>query len=142
MVNKMIKVSINIFTIDNNSIDRNINARNIKISWHKKQEFLIFVNFQIFNAGGDKNNFTKKMIIDTITPHIPNTNVIYNSKGSDPRNYKVSFEKVKTILNFEPLYSVNDGVVELINAFKLGLFLNIDSNINFHGNYKLEKKYE
>jgi len=81
------------------------------------------VYFEVFNAGGEVNNFTKKMIIDTISSYIPLARIKYVANGSDPRNYKVSFQKVKDILGFEPKYTVKDGIEELINAFNINMCL-------------------
>ena len=61
----------------------------------------------------------------------------YNQKGSDPRNYRVSFEKVKNTLDFKPIFSVKDGINELINALELGLFKNSIINRQDYGNYEL-----
>ncbi len=98
------------------------------------------VYFEVFNAGGEENNFTKKMIVDTILQNIPNAKVKYGANGSDPRNYKVSFSKVKTILNFTPNWTVEDGIKELINAFDLGLFADVNLNKNKYGNYIIDYK--
>jgi len=95
------------------------------------------VNFEVFNAGGDINNSTKKMLIDEIMTHLPNAKVTYSSNGSDPRNYKVSFKKVKEVLGFEPEYSVKDGVKELIEALDIGLYSDSIENKNKYGNYKI-----
>ena len=48
---------------------------------------------QVFNAGGEVNNFTKKMIVDEILNHVPNAKVRYQEHGNDPRNYRVNFKK-------------------------------------------------
>ncbi len=95
------------------------------------------VNFEVFNAGGDMNNYTKKMIVDEILKQIPNGKVVYGENGSDPRNYKVSFEKVKKVLNFEPKYSVVEGIKELIEALETGLYQNSFENKDQYGNYTL-----
>jgi len=97
------------------------------------------VGFEVFNAGGDQNNFTKKMIVDEILNHIPNGRIKFGEKGSDPRNYKVDFSKVKKVLNFEPLFSVQDGIKELIDAMKIGLYSDSLSNKNKYGNYKIKQ---
>lgn len=97
------------------------------------------INFQIFNAGGDKNNYTKKMLIDEILQFIPNGKVSYTKNSPDPRNYRVSFEKVKKTLGFEPNYSVKDGIYELVKAFGDGQFSDADSNSNRYGNYFIEQ---
>jgi nucleoside-diphosphate-sugar epimerase len=96
------------------------------------------VYFEVFNAGGEVNNFTKKMIVDTIAAYIPEAQIKFGANGSDPRNYKVSFKKVKDILGFEPKYTVKDGIEELINAFKIGVYGDSLTNKNRYGNYKIE----
>jgi nucleoside-diphosphate-sugar epimerase len=93
------------------------------------------VNFEVFNAGGDVNNFTKKMIVNEILKHIPAGKVKYGENGSDPRNYRVSFSKVKDKLGFEPKFTVQQGVEELINALRIGLYSDSLENKNKYGNY-------
>ena len=95
------------------------------------------VDFQVFNAGGEVNNFTKKMIVDTIASYIPAAKIKYGANGSDPRNYKVSFQKVKNTLGFEPQFTVKDGIEELLTAFETGLFKDSLSNKNKYGNYEI-----
>ncbi len=95
------------------------------------------VNFEVFNAGGEVNNYTKKMIVDTIQSYIPAAKIKYGANGSDPRNYKVSFKKVKETLGFEPKYTVKDGVEELINAFSYGIFSDSLQHKENYGNYEV-----
>jgi nucleoside-diphosphate-sugar epimerase len=96
------------------------------------------VDFQVFNAGGKNNNFTKKMIVDKILKYIPDAKIRYGSNGSDSRNYKVSFEKVKKVLGFEPGYTIEDGISELITALKLGVYDGSFENKNKYGNYEIK----
>ena len=98
------------------------------------------VAFEVFNAGGDVNNATKQMIVDKILNKIPNGNVEYQEHGSDPRNYRVNFNKVKTVLGFEPKYTVQDGIDELVDAMDNHIFDHVDENRNFHGNYEINYK--
>jgi len=95
------------------------------------------VSFEVFNAGGDVNNATKLMIVDIILEKIPDGMVHYQDHGSDPRNYRVNFEKVKSILGFEPEYTIQDGIDELIEAINNHVFDNVDENKNFFGNYEI-----
>lgn len=99
------------------------------------------ISFEVFNAGGDINNATKQMIVDTILEKIPDGKVHYQDHGSDPRNYRVSFEKVKSVLSFEPEYTIQDGIDELIEAINNHVFDNVDENKNFFGNYKIRYPY-
>ena len=96
------------------------------------------ISFEVFNAGGDENNFTKKMIVDCILDKIPSGKVKYSLAGSDPRNYRVSFEKVKKTLNFQPKYSVQFGVSELISVLSKGKFADVLVNPNAYGNYVID----
>jgi nucleoside-diphosphate-sugar epimerase len=98
------------------------------------------IYFEIFNAGGEINNFTKKMIVDLIVKNIPEAKVKFGANGSDPRNYKVSFSKVNSVLNFVPTWTVEDGIKELINAFDLGLYADVNTDKNKYGNYHLDYK--
>jgi nucleoside-diphosphate-sugar epimerase len=95
---------------------------------------------EVFNAGGEVNNFTKQGILDTILKYLPNSKISFKEHGTDPRNYKVNFSKVKRVLGFEPKYTVEDGVVELIEAFKMNLFSNLNEDLDFHGNYNISYK--
>jgi len=96
------------------------------------------VAFEVFNAGGEVNNFTKQGIVDTILALLPNSNVRYQEHGMDPRNYRVNFGKVKKILGFEPQYTVEYGVKELLSAIQEHVFDQVDTRKNFHGNYEIE----
>ena len=57
--------------------------------------------------------------------------------GTDPRNYIVDFSKVKKVLFFEPSWSVNDGIKELINFLENGLYNDVEIDKNFYGNYQI-----
>lgn len=95
------------------------------------------IHGEVFNVGSDENNFTKRMIVEAILKHIPDAKVAYNEGGVDPRNYRVSFEKVKTQLGFSADHSVEAAVEELIAAMKNQLFTNVEARKNFHGNYEV-----
>jgi len=95
------------------------------------------VAFEVFNAGGDINNATKQTIVDTILKRIPDAKVDYKAQGTDPRNYRVSFAKIKERLGFVPRYTVENGVDELIATIRQGLFDDADARPNFYGNREI-----
>ena len=97
------------------------------------------VAFDVFNAGGEVNNYTKQMIVDAILKQLPDSKVRYQEHGQDPRNYRVDFTKVRERLFFEPQYTVPDGIRELIAAVRQGLFINIDSPKSFYGNWHINE---
>lgn len=96
------------------------------------------VSFEVFNSGGDVNNFTKQMIVDEIGKLVSDSRVSYKKHGSDPRNYRVDFKKVRELLCFEPAYTVKDGIKEIISAMKQNLFKDISKNKDFFGNYTID----
>tara|TARA_R110002072_G_scaffold27564_16_gene89702 strand:- start:1087 stop:2103 length:1017 start_codon:yes stop_codon:yes gene_type:complete len=96
------------------------------------------VSFEVFNAGGDVNNFTKRMIVDEIVKRIPAARVKYQEQGSDPRNYRVDFAKISSRLGFTPSFTVQEGIAELADALDQHLFDRVDARRNFHGNYEIE----
>lgn len=100
------------------------------------------IAFEVFNAGGEVNNFTKQGVVDTILTLLPDASVKYQEHGSDPRNYRVSFAKVRNKLGFEPQYTVLHGVTELLNAIKQRVFDRVEPMRNFHGNYEIRDKQE
>jgi nucleoside-diphosphate-sugar epimerase len=98
------------------------------------------VSFEVFNAGSDVNNATKKMIVDMIISEIPYGKVKYQDHGSDPRNYRVNFDKVRSTLDFEAKKTIKDGINELLEKINQHVFHNINDNINFFGNYEIKIK--
>ena len=96
------------------------------------------VAFEIFNAGGEVNNYTKQGIVDAILEQLPNAQVKYKEHGVDPRNYRVDFSKVKKILDFDPKYTIPDGIKEVLIAFENHVFDHVDDQRNMFGNYELQ----
>lgn len=109
-------------------------ARLLEIVINAKPEL---VNFEVFNVGGDENNFTKKMIVDEILKHLLSGKVRYGKNGDDPRNFRVSFSKVSKTLGFKPEYSVAYGIKELIEAFRIGLYADSLKSISKYGNFEI-----
>ena len=76
------------------------------------------------------------MIIDEILSHIEGK-VSYVEKGSDPRNYRVSFAKIREQLGFVPRHSVKAFVPELIQAVRSGLYMREAEIPGYYGNYEV-----
>ena len=74
------------------------------------------IDKQVFNVGDDDNNSTKSLV-DLIKKHIPNSKVKFQSHGSDPRNYRVDFSKIKSLISFNAK-TIESGIEEIISAFK------------------------
>tara|TARA_B110000438_G_scaffold301935_1_gene358139 strand:- start:1133 stop:2134 length:1002 start_codon:yes stop_codon:yes gene_type:complete len=95
-------------------------------------------DFEVYNAGGDVNNYTKQGIVDLILEQLPQADVSYQEHGSDPRNYRVDFSKIKETLGFEPEYTIKDGILEILSAINNQTFEHVDKNKNLYGNYEIK----
>jgi nucleoside-diphosphate-sugar epimerase len=71
---------------------------------------------EVFNAGHSDENYRKLDLVEIITGQLDRGDVSYVSRDEDPRDYKVSFEKIRDRLGFEPVYRVPSGIEELVQA--------------------------
>jgi nucleoside-diphosphate-sugar epimerase len=76
------------------------------------------VGGQVFNAGHSDENYRKLDLVEIITGKLGRGEVGYVHKDEDPRDYKVSFEKIRSQLGFAPEMRVPDGIVEIIGALE------------------------
>jgi len=95
------------------------------------------VRGQVFNVGSDSENYTKKMIVDFVSSVVGNGSVRYKEGGFDPRNYRVSFDKITEALGFRNSYTVRGTTSRLVDAIRGGLFNDVDSHRDFYGNYSV-----
>jgi nucleoside-diphosphate-sugar epimerase len=73
---------------------------------------------EVFNAGHSDENYRKLDLVEVITGKLGRGEVDYVHRDEDPRDYKVSFEKIKDVLGFEPQMRVPDGVEEIVGALE------------------------
>jgi len=93
----------------------------------------------IYNCGNNKNNFTKKNIVDKIKKLLPYGVIDYvGLKGKDKRNYKVDFRKLEKSLKFKTKHTVEYGVKEVITILKKNKY---NKKKFFYGNYKIENSF-
>ena len=78
------------------------------------------VNCEVFNVGSDEENYTLAQIAEEIERLVPGVKVEYLDASSDPRNYRVSFVKLREKLGYEKRFSVADGVREIRTAIDSG----------------------
>ena len=75
---------------------------------------------QVYNVGLSNANISKMELCAMIKNHIPNFLYIESQVGEDPdkRDYIVSNERIEKT-GFRPKYSLDDGINELIKAYKI-----------------------
>ncbi len=79
------------------------------------------VHGQVFNVGSNDQNFQKQQLVEMIRPHAPGAHVEFVHKEEDPRDYRVSFAKVRRELDFEPIRTVEDGIREVAELVRSGI---------------------
>lgn len=76
------------------------------------------VGGRVFNAGHSDENYRKLDLVELITERLGRGEVDYVSRTEDPRDYKVSFERIRSELGFEPIQRVPSGIAELVGALE------------------------
>ena len=84
------------------------------------------VAFDVFNVGDTDENYQKEMIVNEILKVIPDGKIKYVEKNEDPRDYRVSFEKIKDRLGFKITKRVPEGVQQVKKAVEDGFFRDPD----------------
>lgn len=82
---------------------------------------------EVFNVGDTAENYTKKMIAEELLRQIPDGKIRYVQRTEDPRDYRVSFDKIRRVLGFQITRRLPDGVTELLRLLRSGLLSNPDA---------------
>jgi nucleoside-diphosphate-sugar epimerase len=76
----------------------------------------------VFNVGHSDENYRKLDLVEMITKQLGRGDVRYVHRDEDPRDYKVSFEKIRRELGFVPEMRVPDGIGEIIEGLEAERF--------------------
>jgi nucleoside-diphosphate-sugar epimerase len=85
------------------------------------------VAFDVFNVGDTTENYRKQMIVDEIVKQLPDSRVRYVARNEDPRDYRVSFEKIHNRLGFSITKTVPDGIRQTIQVIRDGFIPDPDA---------------
>lgn len=108
------------------------------------------VSRQIFNVGDNRLNITigdlAKLVAKVVKTDKKNDKVkiIIKDDTPDRRNYRVSFNKLKEVLNFRASVSFEDGIREIYNHFKKGTYkkpYNDPGYSNFEMTKQIKKEF-
>lgn len=80
------------------------------------------VSREVFNVGRSGQNYRKADLVQEIDRQVGRGKVTFVKKDEDPRDYKVSFDKIKRVLGFETTMTVPDGIAEVIAGLDAGAF--------------------
>ena len=84
------------------------------------------VRNQVFNVGSTEQNYQKRQLVEMIKPYAPDAVLKEVHKDEDPRDYKVSFSKIKEQLGFEVTRTVEDGIEEIARLVGNGIIRDAD----------------
>ncbi|GAB3707232.1 SDR family oxidoreductase [Amycolatopsis oliviviridis] len=78
------------------------------------------VHGKAFNIGTERNNVTVAEIAEEVVEAVPGSTLrITGEAGADPRSYRVDFSRFRAAIpGFDCDWSVKDGALELIDAYK------------------------
>ena len=76
----------------------------------------------VFNVGRSGENYRKLDLVEEIRKQTDRGEVVYVRRDEDPRDYKVSFDKVRAVLGFETEMTVPDGIAEVLDALEQDRF--------------------
>ena len=79
------------------------------------------VSGEVFNVGDSGQNFRKQDLVELLLERLPDTRVEFVARTEDPRDYRVSFEKIATALGFAITTSVPEGIDEVLALLRAGL---------------------
>jgi len=75
---------------------------------------------RVFNVVGE--NYRKRDLVDLVHRHFPYTPFELTEAVVDARDYRGSGERIRREGGFRPLYTVEDALVTIANAVKIGAF--------------------
>jgi nucleoside-diphosphate-sugar epimerase len=87
---------------------------------------------RVFNVGDTAENYTKRDLVELIRVEVPGCTVEYVQKDEDPRDYRVSFDRIRSELAFEVSRRVPDGIHEVATAIRGGLIENVESPVHYN----------
>jgi nucleoside-diphosphate-sugar epimerase len=77
---------------------------------------------QVFNVGDTAENYRKVDLVRMIVERLGRGDILFVSRDEDPRDYKVSFDKIASRLGYEPRMRVSDGIDEIVRHLEEGRF--------------------
>jgi nucleoside-diphosphate-sugar epimerase len=81
------------------------------------------VRGEVFNVGSTDENYRKLDIVELLKLRDPSAKISFVHKDEDPRDYRVSFDKVKDRFGFEVERTVDDGIGEVMTLLESGFLV-------------------
>ncbi len=75
---------------------------------------------QIFNVGSNQQNYRIEQIAELIQEQVIGSRVIVSENDQDDRNYRVDFSKIANLIDFQPQWTVEAGIRQVLEAIASG----------------------
>ncbi len=69
---------------------------------------------EAFNVGSDAQNYTLGRVAELIKKQVPEAEITSDDTFVDKRNYRVSFRKIRSRLGFEPVWTLESGITQVM----------------------------
>jgi nucleoside-diphosphate-sugar epimerase len=76
---------------------------------------------EVFNVGSSRENYRKLDIVELLRTRVPEAEYQFVHKDEDPRDYRVSFDKISGTLGFRTSRDVAGGIDEVAELLESGL---------------------
>lgn len=87
------------------------------------------VDGQVFNVGDTSQNYQKGQLAALILENIGDSaSIEHVERNEDPRDYRVSFEKIRRELGFRITRTADDGIKEIIKAISQGVITDVQDS--------------
>jgi len=96
---------------------------------------------EIFNLGGDALNHRITEIGEMVAAIVGDVAVGRHDDVADPRDYRVSFAKIRRVLGFEPEHMIADGIREVAAAVRADPMLRRWQDARFHNVQALQQAF-
>jgi nucleoside-diphosphate-sugar epimerase len=70
----------------------------------------------IFNVGGDAGNYTIRQVGEVVKRVVPRAELVSFENDEDRRNYRATFQKIRETLGFEPRWTIEEGVRQVVQV--------------------------
>ncbi len=96
---------------------------------------LEIIGNEVFNVGCDEQNYTIRQVGEIVHDHVPGAELLIDEHDTDRRNYRVSFAKIYNQLTFQPQWTLERGIQQVLEAIARGEILDYRdakySNVKF-----------
>jgi nucleoside-diphosphate-sugar epimerase len=104
---------------------------------------------EVFNIGSDTQNYTLGKVAELIKSQVPDAEITSDDTFVDKRNYRVSFEKIRSRLGFEPAWTLERGIAQVlaivrsneVGHYSLPTYSNVlylkERGVQSFGNFKI-----